>query len=67
MSGPVGAEICGCTFSPDGQTLFLTIQHPGSGSTIEAPSSHWPDGDGTQPRSSLIAVRAIDPESASFA
>lgn len=57
MSGPVGAEISGCTFAPDGETLFLTVQHPGSGSTIESPSSHWPDGGDAQPRSSLIAIR----------
>ena len=61
MSGPVGAEISGATFSPDGQTLFLNVQHPGSGSSIEEPNSHWPDGGTAQPRSSLIAVRAIDP------
>ncbi len=60
MSGPVDAEISGCTFSPDGETLFLTVQHPGSGSTIAAPSSHWPDGGESQPRSSLIAVRTVD-------
>jgi secreted PhoX family phosphatase len=66
MSGPVGAEICGCTFSPDGETLFLTVQHPGSSSPIEAPTSHWPDGGESQPRSSLIAVRAIGPETGSF-
>ena len=61
MSGPVGAEIAGATFSPDGQTLFLNVQHPGSGSTIEEPNSHWPDGGDSQPRSSLVAVRSIDP------
>lgn len=60
MSGPIGAEISGCTFSPDGQTLFLTVQHPGGSSSIEAPSSHWPDGGSSQPRSSLIAVTPID-------
>ena len=62
MSGPIGAEISGCTFSPDGETLFLTVQHPGSGSSIEEPSSRWPDGGDSQPRSSLIAVRSIDPD-----
>ena len=61
MSGPVGAEISGCTFSPDGQTLFLTVQHPGSGSSIDEPSSHWPNGGDSQPLSSLIAVRSRDP------
>jgi uncharacterized protein len=57
MSGPVGAEICGCQFTPDGETLFLSIQHPGEGGSLQEPKSHWPDGPGTQPRSSVIAVR----------
>jgi uncharacterized protein len=56
MSGPVGAEICGCQFTPDCETLFLSIQHPGEGGSIAEPRSHWPDGPGTQPRSSVIAV-----------
>ena len=59
MSGPVGAEVSGCTFAPDGQTLFLTIQHPGNVSPIEQPESHWPDGGNAQPRSSLIAIRPV--------
>lgn len=57
MSGPSGAEICGCQFTPDGETFFLSIQHPGEGGTVRNPTSHWPDGPGTQPRSSVIAVR----------
>jgi hypothetical protein len=56
MSGPVGAEICGCQFTPDSETLFLSIQHPGEGGTVAEPRSHWPDGPGTQPRSSVIAI-----------
>lgn len=56
MSGPSGAEVCGCQFSPDGETLFLSIQHPGEGGTTSEPKSHWPDGPGTQPRASVIAV-----------
>ena len=61
MSGPRGAEISGCTFSPDGRTLFLTVQHPGGGSSTAEPGSHWPDGGDAQPRSSLIAIRPTDP------
>jgi uncharacterized protein len=56
MSGPLGCEVCGCQFSPDGETLFLSIQHPGEGGTTADPKSHWPDGPGTQPRASVIAV-----------
>ena len=57
MSGPVGCEVCGCQFSPDGETLFISIQHPGEGGSVEEPTSHWPDGPGTQPRASVIAIR----------
>lgn len=57
MSGPVGAEICGCAFTPDGETLFLSIQHPGEGGTVRNPVSHWPDGNGLPPRPSVVAIR----------
>lgn len=56
MSGPVGCEVCGCQFTPDGETLFMSIQHPGEGGTTAEPRSHWPDGPGTQPRASVIAI-----------
>jgi secreted PhoX family phosphatase len=57
MSGPVGCEVCGCQFSPDDETLFISIQHPGEGGTTAEPRSHWPDGGHSQPRSSVIAIR----------
>jgi secreted PhoX family phosphatase len=57
MSGPLGAEICGCQFTRDNETLFLSIQHPGEGGTTAEAVSHWPDGPGSQPRSSVIAIR----------
>jgi secreted PhoX family phosphatase len=60
MSAPAGAEVCGCEFTPDGTTLFLSIQHPGEGGTIDEPGSHWPDGNDQPPRSALIAVRRRD-------
>jgi len=60
LSAPVGAEVCGCEFTPDGTTLFLSIQHPGEGGTVDKPSSHWPDGNGLPARSAVIAVSRED-------
>jgi uncharacterized protein len=59
-SAPVGAEICGCEFTPDGQTLFLAIQHPGEGGSVDSPVSHWPDGNGLPARSAVIAISRED-------
>ena len=58
LVGPVGAEICGPEFTPDGTTLFINIQHPGEKGGLAKPTSRWPDGD--LPRPSLIAVRRVD-------
>lgn len=60
MSAPVGAEVCGCEFTPDGTTLFLSIQHPGEGGTVDKPVSHWPDGQGLPARSAVIAISRDD-------
>ena len=60
MSAPIGAEVCGCAFVPDGRALLLTVQHPGEGGTLANPLSHWPDGPGHVPRPSLIALRRQD-------
>jgi secreted PhoX family phosphatase len=60
MSGPVGAEVCGCEFA--GGALFLTLQHPGQAGSATRPQSHWPDGGEAAPRPSLVA---IEPEARS--
>lgn len=60
LAAPVGAEVCGCEFTPDGRTLLLTIQHPGEGGTLVQQLSNWPDGRGHAPRPSLIALRRKD-------
>jgi hypothetical protein len=36
-----GCRDLGCTFTPDQQTLFLSVQHPGAGGTLDGFTSHW--------------------------
>ncbi len=60
MSGPIGAEICGCEITADGRSLFLSVQHPGSGGRVSSPISRWPDGGDAAPRPSLIVVEPVD-------
>jgi uncharacterized protein len=59
---PVGAEMCGPFFTPDDETLFLAIQHPGEAEegapvSFDNPITRWPDfKDGMPPRPSLLVV-----------
>jgi secreted PhoX family phosphatase len=59
-SGPIGSELSGCEFTPDGRTLFLSVQHPGEGGTLENPRSHWPDGNGLPTRAAVVAIERED-------
>lgn len=61
-SGPNGCEISGCEFTPDGRTLFLSIQHPGEGGSLAKPRSHWPDGNGLPARAAIVAIEREDGE-----
>lgn len=56
-SAPVEAEFTGPCFTPDGKTLFLSVQHPGEESkALDRLTSHWPDGGSTLPRPAVIAI-----------
>ena len=59
LSGPRGCEIAGPAFTPDGSTLFLSVQHPGQDGATRAATSDWPDRGGRPPRASVIAVSRI--------
>jgi hypothetical protein len=59
LSGVPGGETASLELTPNNETLFVSIQHPGEGSTFENPSSRFPDAT-VPPRPSVIAVTKLD-------
>ncbi|PNY80242.1 PhoX family protein [Deinococcus koreensis] len=59
--GPVDAEMTGPVWSPDGKTLFLSVQHPGEDSeSLDALRSSFAARPGTKiPRPTLVAIEGF--------
>ena len=56
-SAPNDAELTGLCLTPNKDGLFLSVQHPGERSkSLDEPSSHWPDGGSSKPRSSVVRI-----------
>jgi uncharacterized protein len=63
---PARAEVTGATWTPDGRTMFVNIQHPGSnvrrdGTDSPRIYSNWPDFNPVgRPRSATVVIRRDD-------
>ncbi len=57
-TAPVDAEFTGPCFTPDGEHLFLSVQHPGDSYKLEHKKypSNWPRGGNSKPLSSVIVI-----------
>ncbi len=59
-SAPNNAEFTGPTFSPNYDTLFLSVQHPGENANTQTGYlSHWPRGKSAAPKPSVIAISLV--------
>lgn len=57
-SAPRDAELTGPWFSPDGKTLFLSVQHPGEQTKdLNNPTSKWPFDSDNIPKSAVVAIQ----------
>lgn len=57
-SAPRDAELTGPWFSPDGKTLFLSVQHPGELTRyLKEPTSTWPFDEDNIPKPAVVAIQ----------
>ncbi len=59
---PHGAEATGPCFTPDGTTLFVSVQHPAEDAeTLDKVETRWPDFKETNlPRPAVVAIQRVD-------
>lgn len=57
VTAPRDSELTGPWFSPDGKTLFLSVQHPGEQTQdLNNPTSRWPFDADNIPKPSVVAI-----------
>ncbi len=59
---PHGAEAAGPCFTPDGTTLFVSVQHPAEDAeSLDKVETRWPDFQGNNvPRPAVVAIQRTD-------
>jgi secreted PhoX family phosphatase len=58
LSAVTGSEVSSLVVGAQTQSMFVSIQHPGEGGSLTAPTSHWPTGSVALP--SVIVVSRED-------
>ena len=63
LVGPKGCEMTGITWTPDLKYLFVNIQHPGEGQSLEDSQNNptavstWPDAEkADRPRPATVVI-----------
>ena len=60
LVGVIGCEMTGIHMTLDGHAMFCNVQHPGEDGTAEDPTSTFPGGLGTRPRSTTLIITRED-------
>jgi secreted PhoX family phosphatase len=61
LVGPKDCEITGMAHTPDHQTVFINVQHPGEDGSLTSMTSNWPASQngpaaGRRPRSATVVI-----------
>ena len=57
-SAPMDAELTGICFTPDNETLLLSVQHPGETTkSLKKLKSNWPHGGNEIPKPSVVQIK----------
>jgi uncharacterized protein len=59
FAGVPGGEMAGPALTPDNTTLFVSVQHPGEGSSYAEPATSWPETSGP-PRPTVVVIQKDD-------
>lgn len=60
LVGPLECEVTGVHMTPDNRSMFVNIQHPGENGDPANPTSTFPGGPGTRPRSTTLIITRED-------